>query len=118
MDHSENRPTKIPHAVMETFAAAPGSTYTGRLSDLLRVFKLADTCSQILKHTHAHTFSRCQGFLLTSTKSGRAVSNMVRSVRKVPKYGIVPCIAPCGEIKNVILKVLEENSEKVYFLSA
>lgn len=22
---------------------------------------------------------------------------MVRSVRKVPKYGIVPCIAPCGE---------------------
>lgn len=34
---------------------------------------------------------------LTSAKSGRAVSNMVKSVRKVPKYGIVPCMAPCED---------------------
>ena len=31
---------------------------------------------------------------LTSTKSGKAVSSMVRSVRNVPRYGIVPCMSP------------------------
>lgn len=80
---------KIPHTLMETVS---DSSYTDGLLDLLK-------CINSQTHAHKHRNTHIlEGFLPTSTRSGRAVSNIVRSVRKVPKYGIVPCIAPYKEI--------------------
>lgn len=64
-------------------------------------------------HRSAYTTHLAGVFFLTSTRSGSAVSNMVRSVKKVPKYGIVPCIAPCGEEK---LLDYFNNLSKCYWL--
>lgn len=83
---------------METYAPVSDSGYTDKLSDLQRC---VNSQTHALKYQNTHTHIQQVSFFFTSTKSGSAVSNMVRSVRKVPKYGIVPCIAPCGEKKQL-----------------